>query len=136
MFVANNKFDFLKLSLKDVAEQDEEDDDDDDEDDIEKDIQTIPKEFLKNCAENLIVPNGLVKEISVISNLRILKSNDHIIALQTIIRDRWTVCQLCFFPSSKLSLFSVDSNSPRDIFVFNSDRLVSFFLFQFVNFEN
>ena len=94
MFIANNKFDlFFRASIEAQDDYDDnngnvDDDDDDDDDDIEKDIQTIPEEFMHKCNDDLIVPNSLVNEMSIVSNLRILKSNDHIIGLQTIIRDK------------------------------------------------
>ncbi|XP_075676128.1 uracil phosphoribosyltransferase krishah [Dermatophagoides pteronyssinus] len=58
---------------------------------------------LQNVSFETIIPNSYVQMVTTVPNVRVLKSNDHIVSLQTFIRNK---------------------NTPRDEFIFNADRLI------------
>lgn len=80
---------------------------------------------LQNVSFETIIPNSYVQMVTTVPNVRVLKSNDHIVSLQTFIRNKLVVLKKFRNFFFKIQIFFFLRNTPRDEFIFNADRLVT-----------
>lgn len=82
---------------------------------------------LQNVLFETVIPNSYVQMVTTVPNVRVLKSNDHIVSLQTFIRNKFVLFFSVIIILIKKKFFSL-RNTPRDEFIFNADRLVIEFI--------